>query len=86
MSNTVNKVLSKTPVYTGMQVLRIINSLVQSNLIGKGEKEYMTDLVSEGMKNGNFTEIHEYALLHRRENAAEKMFFDRITALLQKED
>ena len=36
MSNTVNKVLSKTPVYTGMQVLRIINSLVQSNLIGKG--------------------------------------------------
>lgn len=86
MSNTVNKVLSKTPVYTGMQVLRIINSLVQSNLIGKGEKEYMTDLVSEGMKNGNFTEIYEYALLHRRENAAEKMFFDRITALLQKED
>ena len=50
MSNTVNKVLSKTPVYTGMQVLRIINSLVQSNLIGKGEKEYMTDLVSKGMK------------------------------------
>lgn len=71
------------PVSVGMELLRNVTALYQNGYINRGEKDFMTEQIQNGMQTGDYLSLYRYVLVKMPAAAEEKNFYEKMKNLME---
>ena len=74
-----------TPRFSGLELMERVNAMYQSGFIGSGAKATMTNLISAGMNNGDFTELNGFVAEQYLHRVPSNPFWGQMQEILSKE-
>lgn len=76
----------RLPVSVGMELLRNVTALYQNAFIGRGEKDFMTERIQDGLRTGDYSQLYQYILIKVPTAQSDNPFFGVMKNLIEKEE
>ena len=79
----IQKTITGTPLFSGLELMERVNAMYQSNFINSEKRNELTTLIREGMNTGDYTELNDVIVEQRRCESRENPFWTQMTKILE---